>query len=98
MKTVGDTQVVSLSEATSSLPKIVKRLQRNTVLMRRNNPVAALVSIEKYNNYLGLEKLIRHPELFDHLRKLAKQAGSTPIALLRTMEDLEALHEARVQP
>ncbi|MGH8683535.1 MAG: type II toxin-antitoxin system Phd/YefM family antitoxin [Burkholderiales bacterium] len=97
MKTVGDTQLVSLSEASSSLPKIVKRLQRNTVLMRRNNPVAALVSIEKYNNYLGLEKLIRHPELFDRLRKLAKQAGNTPMALLRTMENLETLHKTRHQ-
>lgn len=93
MRTVGDTQMVSLSEAKSNLPKIVEQLRDATVLLRRSEPVAALVSIEKYNDYLALEKLVRHPELFDRLRLLAKEAGETPIASLRTMGDLEALHK-----
>jgi hypothetical protein len=96
MKTVGNTQLVSLSEAKSSLPKIIKQLQQvATVLVRRSEAVAALVSIEKYNDYLALEKLVRHPELFDRLRTLAKKAGTTPIASLRTMKDLETLHKTR---
>lgn len=98
MKTVGNTQLVSLSEAKSSLPKIVRQLQVATVLVRRSEPVAALVSIEKYNDYLALEKLVRHPELFDRLRLQARKARSTPIALLRTMKDLETLHRTRRQP
>lgn len=98
MKTVGNTQWVSLSEAKSSLPKIIEQLQLATVLVRRSEPVAALVSIEKYNDYLALEKLVRHPELFDRLRLLAKEAGETPIALLRTMKDLETLHKTQLQP
>lgn len=98
MKTVGNTQLVSLSEAKSSLPRIIQQMQVATVLLRRSEPVAALMSIEKYNDYLALEKLVRHPELFDRLRSLAKKARTTPIASLRTMKDLETLHKTRRQP
>jgi PHD/YefM family antitoxin component YafN of YafNO toxin-antitoxin module len=98
MKTVGGVQFFSVSEAKSILPKIVDGLQVATVLLRRSEPVAALVSIEKYNDYLALEKLIRHPELFDRLRAQAKKAGTTPIASLRTMKDLEALYETSAAP
>ena len=93
MKTVGSTHFASLSEAKSKLPKLVDKLP--TVLLRRSEPVAALVSIETYNDYLALEKLIRHPALFDRLRLLAKEARVTPIAALRTMEDLEELRRAQ---
>jgi len=98
MKTVGDARYVSLSEAKSTLPKIVEELQRPTLLVRHSEPVAALVPIEKYNEYLALENLIRHPALFDQLRSLAKEAGKTPIASLRTMEDLETLYKKQLQP
>lgn len=98
MKTVGDTQYVGLSEVKSALPKIVGDLHRHTVLMRRNEPVAALVSIEQYNKYLALEKLLRHPEIFDRLRSQAREAAKTPIASLRTMEDLKALHKKLLKP
>ncbi len=95
MKTVGATQFLSVSEAKATLPKIVEGLQFATVLVRRSEPVAALVSIETYNDYLALEKLVRHPELFDRLRSQAKKARTTPIESLRTVQDLEALYKAR---
>jgi len=90
MKTVGNTQFASISEAKAILPKLVEE-QRPTVLLRHNEPVAALVSIARYNDYLALEQLVRHPALFDQLRAKAKQARATPLAMLRTMEDLESL-------
>jgi len=93
MKTVGNTQLASISEAKSILPKLVEE-QMPTVLLRHNKPVAVIVSIEKYNGYLALETLIRHPSLLDSLRSKAKKARATPIAMLRTMEDLERLYEA----
>jgi PHD/YefM family antitoxin component YafN of YafNO toxin-antitoxin module len=93
MKTVGNTQFASISEAKSILPKLVgERLP--TVLLRRNEPVAALISIERYNDHLALETLIRNPALLDRLRAKAEKARATPIAMLRTMEDLERLYQA----
>lgn len=91
MKTVGNTQFASISEAKAILPRLVEE-RRPTVLLRHNEPVAALVPIEQYNDYLALEELVRHPALFDRLRVRAKQARSTPLAMLRTMEDLERRH------
>src|SRR6202035_3437855 len=91
MKTVGNTQFASISEAKSILPRLVDG-QLPTVLLRHNQPVAALVSIERYNDHLALEALIRHPTLFDRLRAKAKKARATPLAILRTMEDLEKLY------
>ena len=97
MKTVGNTQFASISEAKSSLPRLVEE-QQPTVLLRHNEPVAAIVSIKRYNDYLALETLTRHPALFDRLRAKAKKARTTPLALLRTMEDLEQLYEAHAEP
>ena len=95
MTNVGNTRFVSISEAKAILPRLVEQQQGSTVLLRHNEPVAALLSIEKYNDYLAMEKLIRHPALFDRLRSMAAKAHATPIALLHTMEDLERLHEAQ---
>jgi PHD/YefM family antitoxin component YafN of YafNO toxin-antitoxin module len=95
MRNVGNTRFVSISEAKAILPKLVEQQQLSTVLLRHNEPVAALLSIEKYNDYLAIEKLIRHPALFDRLRSMAERARATPIALLHTMEDLEGLYEAQ---
>lgn len=94
MKTVGKTQFASISEAKAILPRLVEE-PLPTVLLRHNEPVAALVSIERYNNHLALEALVRHPALFDRLRAKAKKARATPLAMLRTMEDLENLYEAK---
>jgi PHD/YefM family antitoxin component YafN of YafNO toxin-antitoxin module len=91
MKMVGNTQFASISEAKSILPKLVEE-QLPTVLLRHNQPVAAIVSIERYNAHLALEALVRHPELFDRLRDKAKIARATPLAMLRTMKDLERLY------
>ena len=95
MTTIGGIQFFSISQAKSILPKIVEELQEATVLVRHSEPVAALVSIEKYNDFVALEKLVRDPELFDRLRSQAKAAGKTPIASLRTLQDLEALDNSR---
>jgi len=94
MKTVGSTRFASISEAKSILPKLVEE-PLPTVLLRHNEPVAALLSIESYNEYLALEKLIRHPALITRLREQAKTARKTPLAMLRTMEDLDALYESQ---
>ena len=93
MKLIGDTQFFSVSEAKAILPKIVEGLQAATVLLRRSEPVAALVSIEQYNDYLALEKLVQHPELFDRLRAQADKARSTPISALSTLRELESAYE-----
>jgi len=90
MKTVGNTQFASISEAKASLPRLVEQ-EMSTVLLRHNEPVAALISIERYNAYVALETLMRHPALFDRLRAKATKARATPLAMLRTMEDLENL-------
>jgi PHD/YefM family antitoxin component YafN of YafNO toxin-antitoxin module len=92
MKTVGNTQFASISEAKSSLPRLVEE-QQPTVLLRHNEPVAALVPIETYNRYLAQEALIRHPGLLDRLRAQAEKAHTTPIAMLHTVEDLRRLYE-----
>lgn len=99
MKTVGNTQFASISEAKSSLPALVEE-RVSTVLLRHNEPVAALVPIETYNRYLAQEALLRHPRLLDRLRAKAEKARTTPISMLRTMEDLERLYEthAGVEP
>jgi PHD/YefM family antitoxin component YafN of YafNO toxin-antitoxin module len=97
MKTVGDTQFASVSEAKSQLPKLVEG-RRPTVLLRHNQPVAALVSIDRYNDFVALEALIRHPALMDRLRAKAKKARTTPLAQLRSMADLERLDEGRRRP
>ncbi len=89
MKVVGDTQFFSVSEAKASLPTIVEGLQAAAVLLRRSEPVAALVSIDQYNDYLALEKLVQHPELFDELRAQANKARATPIEMLGTLDELE---------
>jgi PHD/YefM family antitoxin component YafN of YafNO toxin-antitoxin module len=96
MKTVGDTQFASISEAKAQLPKLVEG-RRPTVLLRHNQPVAALVSIDRYNDFVALEALIRHPALMDRLRAKAKKARTTPLAQLRSMADLERLDEGRRQ-
>jgi PHD/YefM family antitoxin component YafN of YafNO toxin-antitoxin module len=92
MKVIGNTQFFSVSEAKSILPKIVEGLQAATVLLRRSEPVAALVSIEQYNDYLALEKLVQHPELYDKLRAQADKARSTPLEQLGTLDELEAAY------
>jgi PHD/YefM family antitoxin component YafN of YafNO toxin-antitoxin module len=93
MKVVGGTQFFSVSEAKAILPRIVEGLQAATVLLRRSEPVAALVSIEQYNDYLALEKLVQHPELYDRLRAQADQARSTPLEQLGTLAQLEAAYK-----
>lgn len=97
MKTVGNTQFASISEAKAILPQLVDE-QMPTVLLRHNEPVAALVSIGRYNDYLAIETLMRHPALFDRLRAKAKKARTTPLAILRTMADLERLYERLREP
>ena len=92
MKLVGNTQFFSVSEAKSILPKIVEGLQAATVLLRRSEPVAALVSIEQYNDYLALEKLVQHPELFDKIRAQADKARTTPLEQLGTLKNLESAY------
>ena len=98
MKVIGNTQFFSVSEAKAILPKIVEGLQLATVLLRRSEPVAALVSIEKYNDYLALEKLTQHPELFDLLRAQADEARKTPLDQLGTLDDLQAAYERAATP
>lgn len=93
MKTVGNTQFVSISKAKGMLPELADT-DKPTVLLRYNEPVAAVLSIEKYNDYLALEKLIRNPAIFDRLRAKAKKARNTPIKMLRSMEDLERLSKS----
>jgi len=92
MKTIGDIQIASISEAKSKLPKLVEA-RRPTVLLRRNQPVAALLSIDRYNDLVALERLIRHPALMDRLRAKAKKAHRTPLAQLRSMADLQKRDE-----
>ena len=92
MKVIGETQYISISEAKTRLPQLVKMLEP-TVLLRHNEPVAAVLSIEKYNDYLALERLMRHPALFARLRAKAEKASNTPVENLRTMEDLERINE-----
>jgi len=94
MTKVGDTRFVSIGRARTILSRLVEQ-QGSTVLLLHNEPVAALLSIEKYNDYLAMEKLIRQPALFDRLRSMAAKAHATPIAMLHTMKDLELLHEAQ---
>ena len=94
MRTVGDVQFVSISEAKSNLPKLAEAT-KPTVLLRRNEPVAALVSIEKYNDYLALEKLIRNPAFFDQLREKAQRARATPLKMLRTLDEFEERFERK---
>jgi PHD/YefM family antitoxin component YafN of YafNO toxin-antitoxin module len=96
MRTVGNTQFASISEAKANLPKLAEA-ERPTVLLRRNKPVGALVSIDRYNDYLALEKLVRNPAIFDRLRAKAQKARTTPIKLLRTMEDFERSYESAVK-
>jgi hypothetical protein len=93
MKVIGNTQFFSVSEAKSLLPKIVEGLQAATVLLRRSEPVAALVSIDQYNEYLALERLVQHPELFDQLRAQADKARGTPIEALGTLRELETAYK-----
>ena len=92
MKVIGNTQFFSVSEAKADLPRIVEGLQSATVLVRRSEPVAALVSIDRYNDYLALEKLVQHPELFDQLREQARLARTTPLQALGTLQELEAAY------
>lgn len=91
MKTVGTTQFVSISEAKATLPKIVDAVAP-TVVLRHNEPVAAVLPIEKYNDLLALEVLIRDNEMMDRLRERVQTARRTPIEELGTMEDLEGLY------
>ncbi len=88
MKTVGNTQLASISEAKALLPKLVEA-QQSTILLRDNEPVAALLSIGRYKDLLALEKLVQHPVLFDQLRDQARAARATPLSLLRTLEGFE---------
>jgi PHD/YefM family antitoxin component YafN of YafNO toxin-antitoxin module len=88
MRTVGNVQFASISEAKTNLPKLAEA-SKPTVLLRRNKPVAALVSIDQYNDYLALEKLIRNPAAFDRLREKAQRARTTPTNLLRNLEEFE---------
>jgi len=97
MKTIGTTHFASISEAKATLPKLIEE-EQPTVLLRHNQPVAALVSIEKYNEYLALEALVRDPALFERFRERAREAHRTPLDLLRTMEDLQARVEEQLQP
>lgn len=98
MKVVGDTQFFSVSEAKAILPKIVEGLRAATVLLRRSEPVAALVSIDRYNDFLALEKLVQHPELFDELRAQANKARVMPIEKLGTLEELERAYKQAQKP
>ncbi len=90
MMKVGNIQTASISEAKANLPKLVAAALP-TVLLRHAKPVAALISIDRYNDYVAFEALLRHPALLDRLRAKAKEANATPLAMLRTMEELEAL-------
>jgi hypothetical protein len=98
MKLIGNTQFFSVSEAKAILPKIVEGLQTATVLLRRSEPVAALVSIEQYNDYLALEKLVQHPDLYDQIRSQADEARKVPIEQLGTLDDLQAAYERMAAP
>ena len=94
MKVIGNTPFFAVSEAKSDLPKIIEGLKAPTVLLRHSEPVAALVSIEQYNDYLAQEKLVQHPELFDKLRAQADKARTTPLEQLGTLAELESAYES----
>ena len=93
MGTVGNTQFVSISSAKNRLSELVDA-GKATVLVRQNEPVGAVVSIERYNEYLAMEKLIRNPALFDELREKARVARSSPLQELRSLEDFERTKRA----
>jgi len=88
MKVVGNTRFTSISKARARLAALVQDPQA-TVLLRQNEPVAALVSIEDYNDFMALQRLVRHPALFDRLRASAKKSRETPISKLRNLQDIE---------
>ncbi len=92
MKIVGNTRFAGVSEAKGILATIPMD-PRPTVLSRNTEPVAAIIALDEYNDYLALKELVRHPKLFDRLRQEATKARTTPLARLRTMSDLESLHE-----
>lgn len=97
MKTVGNAQFVSISKAKTRLPELAGA-DKPTVLLRQNEPVAALVSIDRYNDYLALEKLIRNPALFDQLRQKAKAARTVPIQKLQELEEFERSRQPESRP
>jgi prevent-host-death family protein len=92
MKTVGTTQFVSISEAKASLPKLVDSAV-STVVLRHNEPVAAVLPIDKYNDYMALERLVRDTARMNRLREQAREAHETPIDELATMADLERRYD-----
>lgn len=88
MTTIGNTQFVSNSKAKTQLAELVET-GKPTVLLKQNEPVGALVSIDRYNDYLAMEKLIRYPTVFDELREKARRARGTPLEELRSLEEFE---------
>jgi len=91
---VGSENVTSISRAKASLPKLVEQ-PYPTVLLKQNKPVAALLPIDDYNDYVSLQKLARHPALLSRLLAAAKKARRAPIAELRKLEDLERRLKSR---
>jgi PHD/YefM family antitoxin component YafN of YafNO toxin-antitoxin module len=89
---VGDTVVASISEAKAGLARLVDE-ERPTVVFRGSKPVAAVVPMDQFNEYLALKKLARHPALLEELLAGARKAARTPLAHLRRLEDLERVAE-----
>ncbi|MFQ5528377.1 MAG: hypothetical protein ACE5GX_19250 [Thermoanaerobaculia bacterium] len=87
MKVVGNDQFAKVSDVSAVL-KSYPECRRTTVFFRHTDPVAALVSIERYNDMLALEKLFRHPGLIDRFREQAEKAHRTPLEVLRSLDDL----------
>jgi prevent-host-death family protein len=81
------TKQYSLSKAMNDLPCIVEEVERGgpVHLTRADRPVAALLSIEEYYEYLRLKNM--HPE-----RKLPKRDLGEAIREFRAKFDLEELN------
>jgi PHD/YefM family antitoxin component YafN of YafNO toxin-antitoxin module len=89
MKVIDNLLFASVTEAKAKLPQLVAE-NRSTVLLRHNEPVAALVSISRYNHLLAVETAMRSadPMLLQKLRDNATRARNTPLADLGTWDDL----------
>lgn len=88
MPRLGSEFVTSISKAKTSLPQLVEKRQP-TVLMRHNQPVGAVLSIDAYNEYVSLQQLSRRPALLARLMDAAKKARRAPLTELATLEDFE---------
>ena len=90
MDNIGDTVVASISEVKAGLSRIVDEPQP-TVVLRGSKPVAAVMPMDQFNEYIALKKLVSHPEIFEQLIAEARAAAKTPLKQLKSMDDLDEL-------